>query len=493
MSFTDTVTRALDHFQIPPPEKLVMPTGSLRLVGRSSTASIDRLPNEILGTVFALASLDTNDLHDDDNDPSTTPPTTLSHTSRRWRLLALATPALWTRLVLTFPTSDGQLTQALTWLARSKYAPLDILLDLRDPTWDWDNPEEAHEFTSEDMESVLRILLPCAKRWRRMELLTDTWGPLHTFLVRTQHLGVELESLESLHLARCNAYFGLGGARFAPSDLATPISLFGVSVTSISTSDPLPRLRALTLTGTHTTWEPSPSLSSLTSLSLKYLATDVAPTLPQLRAILLACVALESLTLVGAVSSSSSLEDREEEDAAAPVALTKLTHLELGFPSACALLSPPLFTAPGLTSLTLEHTARLLGVSDCEEEEDGDGEVDLEDGAGALLTSIGERPLALGQPDLALPYAASTHPRPAFRAFFAACGGVERMKMYDVGDGAVDVLWEGEEGGIQILPALRTLDLHRPFSFPFSPPSVDDAEVCANLGRRGVEVICEGD
>ncbi|KAJ7142382.1 hypothetical protein C8R44DRAFT_603402, partial [Mycena epipterygia] len=176
----------------------------------------------------------------------TTAPTTLSHVCRRWRHVALGTGTLWTRLVLTFPTSAAQLTRTLAWLERSKTHTLDILLDLRDTEWDWEKDEAEHGFRAADMAAVLRLLLPTAPRWRALELLTDTWAPIHAFLRHTHTLAPSLPRLEKLHLARCNAYFATKGAVFQPAALGRPLPLFGGAR--------VPSLREVTLTGVHVDW-----------------------------------------------------------------------------------------------------------------------------------------------------------------------------------------------------------------------------------------------
>ncbi|KAG9308384.1 hypothetical protein JVU11DRAFT_11977 [Chiua virens] len=92
-------------------------------------------------------------------------------------------PSLWTSIVLSLPLSKSQLTRTVTCLIRSCDRLLNIHMDFRDPSWDWD--EAPHVFGSKDMEIIMRLLVPQALRWKFIELLTDTWAPIFTFLSST--------------------------------------------------------------------------------------------------------------------------------------------------------------------------------------------------------------------------------------------------------------------------------------------------------------------
>ncbi|KAJ7184794.1 hypothetical protein C8R46DRAFT_466736 [Mycena filopes] len=432
------------------------PHGSLILRGRSA---IDRLPDELLSTIFLFAI----ERHHDE----TISPTTLSHICHRWRQVALSAGSLWTSVVLTFPTSTEQLARTLTWLSRSKTYPLDILLDFRDPDWDWED-EETHGFRLADMEAVLDLLLPSAGRWRSFELLTDTWAPIFTFLLRTQSLGPVLANLEKLLLARCNAYFARKGQMFEPTALGQHLPLFGAGEKTV-----LPRLREVMLTGVHVNWA-APPLANLTTLELKYHAADVMPTVPQFAHILARCPNLETLALVGrgpqfttgehAIGGAPAAVHGHGDADAGPTTITLpcVKHFTFGFvdvPHAMRLLA--LFSLPALRELNLEDVSASLRH---QPPDDAGGLLDWvmtprESTSGDTAFS-GPFPLAQLQ-TLGLQ---SVHaPTAAFERLYSACGGLRALRLCDAGDAAVDALENPA-----VLPSLQTLFVRGPSEARFA-------------------------
>ncbi|KAJ7733679.1 hypothetical protein B0H16DRAFT_1892762 [Mycena metata] len=445
MSFTECIALALfdwhhSTFRLPVIKQSMHPDGSLTLRRRNA---LDRFPNELLSTIFFFAI----ERHDEPN-TLTISPTTISHICHRWRQVALATGNLWTNIVLTFPTSSEQLTRTLTWLSRSKTYPLDILLDFRDPEWDWEG-EETHGFRWADMEAVLRLLLPSAARWRTFELLTDTWAPIFVFLLRTQKLNV-LEHLEKLHLARCNAYFARKGQLFEPTALGQHLPLFDEEAA-------VPRLREVTLTGVHIAWS-APPLANLTTLELKYQAADVMPTVTQFAQILSRCPNLEVLAIVGRgpqlttneevpASAGGSAEAAVARALRGTIKLRGVTQFIFGFVDvnyAIQLLS--LFDLPSLRDLNLEDVSASLRhqppddagqLFDWITATPCDSPLDVDDSVNALSTSLGPFPLAQLH-TLALH---SIHaPLSAFVRLYQACTGIEDLRLCEVADCAMEAL-----------------------------------------------------
>ncbi|KAJ6566800.1 hypothetical protein B0H19DRAFT_990553 [Mycena capillaripes] len=468
MSFTQSVALALfdwhcsTTFRLPLIKQSMHRHGSLILRGRSD---IDRLPNELLSSIFTFAI--EQHCHDESN-TLTISPTTISHICHRWRQVALETGSLWANIVLTFPTSNEQLTRALTWLSRSKTYRLDILLDFRDPDWDWED-EETHGFRWADMEAVLHLLLPCAARWRTIELLTDTWAPIFAFLLHTRNLGPSLKNLEKLHLARCNEYFARKGQVFEPSVLGQHLPLFGGEDAVV------PRLRQVMLTGVHIDWS-APPLANLTKLELKYQAADVMPTIGHFTQILAASPNLEILAIVGrgpqfaAVEGVSSTAihggsaQADEGPLQGTIKLARVTQFTFGFVDvnyAVELLS--LFNLPALCELSVEDVSASL-----QHQPSDDADVLLNWLASTAhdtsisppvldnavdSTSASPWRLPLGQlHTLALH---SIHaPRPSFARFYDACSELSTLRLYDVCDDALEAL-----GGNQaeLLPRMDTL------------------------------------
>ncbi|KAG2024051.1 hypothetical protein CC2G_001648 [Coprinopsis cinerea AmutBmut pab1-1] len=239
---------------------------------------MDQLPNEILAYIFALIILD----------PSENPAfvSKLGQVCSRWRALVVSTASLWSRIVLAYPMNNPQLVYAAIALERSAAHPLDILLDCRDPEWDWE--EETHNFQGTHMQSILPLILPHSSRWKKIEVLSDTWAPVHAFLQATQE--TPLPILESASLSRCNAYFAAPGETFQPESMRSPIALFG--------GRSLQSLRDVSLVGVHVDWDKS-ALVHLRRLEFKYHSRDVMPTIHQFLRILGQCPDLLELSIVG--------------------------------------------------------------------------------------------------------------------------------------------------------------------------------------------------
>ncbi|KAK0448449.1 uncharacterized protein EV420DRAFT_843689 [Desarmillaria tabescens] len=298
-----------------------------------------RVPNELLSYIFLSAFHQANAIH-------------LSHVCSRWRNVALSTGSLWTDITITFPTSVGQLSCALTCLRRSKVYPLDLYLDFRDPAWDWD--EHSHGFGSEDMETVLGLLLPHANRWKSVNLLTDTWAPMWTFLKETQR--VEMPTLRSVKLSRCNAYFVGKGETFEPAGLREPLRLFG--------GQEMGTLREVGLVGVHVDWAGS-GLRNLLDLELKYHASDVMPTFQEFKAIMEGCPDLKYLSIVGWGPRFDSPPILDSS--ATLIRLPNLIRFSFGFVDteyAIRLLEH--MVLPVLMELALEDVSRSLSFYDAE-------------------------------------------------------------------------------------------------------------------------------
>lgn len=320
-------------------------TNARRLYGSLTLrhSPIHRLPHELLSLIFLMATHDSYDPYE-----ATRSPVQITHVCSRWRQIALSTGGLWTNIILTFPVSTRQLNRTVPWLGRSKASPLNILLDFRDPSWDWE--ENTHGFSWQDMEVVLRLLLPHVTRWRRFELLTDTWAPIFTFLWYTRRI-VSAPKLERLSLSRCNAFFAARGESFQPVSLKQPLPLFGGFAPE--------NLREVSLVGVHVDWSKS-ALRNLVKLEMKYHARDVMPTITQFIDIIAACPDLRELSIMG-WGPQIDTEDTAGEDHVnltrlrQSIKLQYLTRLSFGFVDTdygIELLS--LFYLPALRELVLE-------------------------------------------------------------------------------------------------------------------------------------------
>jgi len=305
---------------------------------------LHRLPHEILATIFLAAVQHLGDQYD-----AIKTSVTLSHVCVRWRHVARSTRGLWTNILITFPISYGQLSLAVMFLSLSGSYPLDILLDMRDPSWGWEVVESAHGLRWSDMNLVLRILLTYVRRWRHFQLLSDTWMPIYAFFSHT-HRVARAPMLETISLSRCNAYFASKDSVFSPVEMGRPIAFFG--------GLGFEKLREVGLIGVHVDWAgSSSSLRNLTVLELKYLACDVAPSIHEFIEMLGASPNLQHLSIVG---RGPKFDVPLVDEGSSPVIRTavhlgKLKRFTLGFAEVdYALRILPLFSFPALEELILE-------------------------------------------------------------------------------------------------------------------------------------------
>ena len=305
---------------------------------------MEQLPTEIVSVIFSLIA----------HNPTANPVSfaVITHVCSRWRQIALTNGSLWSRVVLTYPMFPHHLSYALTWLQRSASAPIDIFLDFRDPSWDWN--EDMHNFRWQEMEPIMRMFLPHARRWRRFELLTDTWAPMFTFLWYTRHVE-SAPLLEAVSLSRCNLYFAARGQVFRPISLRQPVRFFG--------GVPLERLTSVSLVGVHVNWN-QPSLRNLTNLELKFHASDVMPNIQQFTTIFEACPGLVHL----AISGWGPTLDLPSPVEGCRLRLSRLAKLSFGFLDtryAIRLLSS--FDFPLLEEFVLENISKVVNPLEVED------------------------------------------------------------------------------------------------------------------------------
>ena len=245
-----------------------------------------------------------------------------------------------------------------TWITRSRNRPLDIYMDLRDPSWDWD--EASQILGCKAMDNIMRFLVPQASRWRSIELLTDTWAPIFSFLSCT--VAIDSASLlTTIRLARCNEYFVTQGEVFRPANLAHPVAWFRGGAG-------LSHLRHVSLSGVHVDWTRF-GLTGLRELELKYHAQDVMPTLPEFRRILCANAGLKRLVILGwGPRMDHTLGNERGGDHLQTIDLPQLQELEFGFVEvAYAINLLSLFAFPNLRVLSFEDVA--FGIQLCERQD----------------------------------------------------------------------------------------------------------------------------
>lgn len=307
--------------------------------------------------------------------------------------MALLTPTLWTDLCVSteLPDEDDdesyQMRNAMkpnarriaTFLNRSGNAPIDILINARDPEWDLSETEYVgsyrpcntidechrynrvsithhphhhlqgaytHPFLSSHMHAILDLFMPHIRRFRSLAILTDTCSPMYAAVNRlSDPKECTLEGaplLESIVLKRCNEYIG-NSTEFFPREMKSTAEIPFAALLNCSGNTFLPRLRELRLHGVHVNWSNLPPLldqsstastpkSSLRTLELSEHPYDVRPCLADFRRILQCCTELRKLV----VNVSGPIWDQDDSMGAQitdpiPIHLPHLKELTLGY------------------------------------------------------------------------------------------------------------------------------------------------------------------
>lgn len=335
-------------------------------------------------------------------------PTVLASVHRHWRNVALSTSTLWSSLSMSLgqvvrvkvgPDADGErayttfldVQRLAAHIARSRNSSVDILIDTRDPEWDFEDDEEVcstHDSTrfsyATFIPQILDLLFPQMYRWRSLTILSDTWGPLRVALERlslpTLTKGSGAPRLESLMLMRCNEFLGHSDVFFPRTqhmfDGIPFAALTGAPHHDFSAqSHPLPKLRNVTLVGVHMNWthfsryilgasldKPLSHVSScIQSLELSQHCREVRPTFDEFTGILKACPLLRKLV----IRVSGPRFDREVQWSDRPVSLPLLEEIQLGYTNvedATMLLSH--IHAPNLTMLSIEDANHIASPDD---------------------------------------------------------------------------------------------------------------------------------
>ncbi|KAG1731759.1 hypothetical protein EDB19DRAFT_2007001 [Suillus lakei] len=377
---------------------------------------INVLPVEILSYIFTLATHDSLSTGNDYkrryevpfSSESVTMPTVLASVHRHWRNIALSTSTLWSSLVMSLgqvvrvkvgPDADDErayttfldVQRLAAHIARSRNSSLDILIDTRDPEWDFEDDGEecsTHNATcfpyATFIPQILDLLFPQMYRWRSLTILSDTWAPLRVALERlsvpTLTKGPGAPRLETLMLMQCNEFLGHLDT-FSPR---TQQMFDGIPFTALmgaphhdlpAQSHPLPKLRNISLVGVHLNWthfshhtlgaalnQPLSRVSScIQSLELSHHCREVRPTFDEFTGILKACPLLRKLVIM--VSGPRFDEGIQCSDF--PVSLPLLEDIHLGYTDvedAVMLLSH--IHAPNLAMLYIEDANHIASPDD---------------------------------------------------------------------------------------------------------------------------------
>lgn len=212
-------------------------------------------------------------------------------TNVRWRIQISAVCRLWRYSLI----SDGTIWSAIwfkdkpdfersfTWLDRAGQTPVDIRInDSVDKPWSMD--------MIQDVVDRLFLKLPTI---RILIVVLHDWDPILYILQalsRIAELGIPM-MMERLEVHRSGPAYIQMGTGFTPTYYITPIPLFG------GTS--VPSFKYITMNGCHIDW-PKSSLNNLTTLDVRRIPLDRAPTLHEFRAILSSSPQITKLVLDGA-------------------------------------------------------------------------------------------------------------------------------------------------------------------------------------------------
>lgn len=248
---------------------------------------------------------------------------------RHWREIALSDPVLWNAIWFKdLPNFE----RSLAWLERSADAPLDIRI----------NDTKRNPISPAEMHNLLNKLVDKLSNIRILIIVIHEWDPILVVLhalrvVQEKSLPMILERLE---IHRSGSPYVQIGAGYEPDFYSKPIPLFGGAT--------VPSFNYLSLNSLHIDWANS-VLTNLTTIDLRRIALNRAPTLSQFRALLAGSPALNKLLLDGAGPARDHVNQGMK-----PVHIPSLRILILGdFSLSYAVYICSQIFAPNVSDLTI--------------------------------------------------------------------------------------------------------------------------------------------
>ncbi|KAH9941051.1 hypothetical protein B0H21DRAFT_697141 [Amylocystis lapponica] len=221
---------------------------------------IQRLPNELLASIFVIGVLDREE-------EDSLMLSTLMLVCRYWREVAVNTPMLWSRIVTG---TNRSLERARMKLERSKSVPLHVCVD-------FSREGEHGTIRTESIMHALDLLRPAIWRWQTFHLTVPNRPQAHAALTRCKEPAPLLEvlSVRILHSMQEDHYSN------------PPLPLFDRHT---------PRLRSCSFTSFHFNWDLG-LVSQLRVLKLGGYWNGFSPSIDVILGILRACPLLEELAL----------------------------------------------------------------------------------------------------------------------------------------------------------------------------------------------------
>ncbi|KAF8922014.1 hypothetical protein CPB85DRAFT_1209399 [Mucidula mucida] len=236
---------------------------------------INDLPSEILLEILRLAVW--SDTH------GARVRLAVSSACQMWRGLTLGDQTLWTAIMIN--TSQYPFDRAFTWLDRAGRANLHIRFD----------DLERDHIDSERMNMLLDRLFTKVYQLEVLVMIITDWEPLLTLIKRVDEVARRGRPLilKRFEVHRRGDLYEWPGVRrvVVGHEEVTAYPVIGGPV--------VPKLDWLCLNGIHFEWQAS-SISNLTTLDLRRLPLELAPTREMFRLILRKCPLLFRLSLDGA-------------------------------------------------------------------------------------------------------------------------------------------------------------------------------------------------
>ncbi|KAI0322345.1 hypothetical protein OF83DRAFT_1049419 [Amylostereum chailletii] len=223
-------------------------------------APIQRLPSELLASIFAIGVVDTQE-------DESLMLSSLMLVCRYWSNVVVTTPVLWSKIVVS---NHHSLDRASRRLSRSKSVPLDVSIH-------FDPKMEDGRSTMEAIVLAMDVLEPSIWRWKSFRLSVPSRPQAHAALARCREKAPMLEDLQ-IHI-----FHSMHDEHYSPP----PFPLF---------AGYMPRLTACSLNSFNFDWSAG-LVSGLRALELGGYWNGFAPSVLVILGLLRACPALEELTL----------------------------------------------------------------------------------------------------------------------------------------------------------------------------------------------------
>lgn len=199
---------------------------------------------------------------------------------RHWRTVALGDPTIWNAIWFR---DRPHYERSWTWFDRAGTAPLDIRIG--------DTKEEPMSLQA--MEELLNKLFAKLSYIRILVIVVQDWDPALLVLDKLRNVARDNTPLimERFEMHRAGSPYVQMGDGYEPSFYLQPMALFGGAA--------IPSFQYFSVNGVHVDWMKS-QLVNLTTLDIRRIPLERAPTLSQFRGLLSNSPALRKLILDGA-------------------------------------------------------------------------------------------------------------------------------------------------------------------------------------------------